>query len=267
MAGNYQHDSDAGLRTMPVRSSGDMLPSPSESFPMDQGREHQRILTPVTLGMSGSPSTIHQTAGTTTSRELAADVMDTNAHTRNLEFYGAASSVAFLRHVEAISGSNNGEHVVAQSERSLASLLHNTDFWPHSTPRSTSGVGDSSNNRFYFRVARKFIEAYFTNIHYIQPTLDEDVFLTRCEDLWFGKPEKQPLSFIALYYAVLSLGCLVMVWDERELYGADRFSWSRKLFNDAAAILTQLTSTTDLEMVQCYYMMVRGRTSSELLDD
>ncbi|KAJ5662028.1 uncharacterized protein N7477_009644 [Penicillium maclennaniae] len=115
---------------------------------------------------------------------------------------------------------------------------------------------------FTFRVGRKFLDAYFSNIHCIQPIFDEEEFLTRCEDLWFGKLERQPVSFVALYYATLSLGSLVMVWDEREIYGEDRFSWSRKLFNQALGVVTQLGSGTDLEMVQCYYMMPSDPRSS-----
>lgn len=184
------------------------------------------------------------------------EIMDTNLHTKSLEFYGASSSVTFLRHVDDISGNENAEQLVGRTELSLASMLHNTNFQPCSTPSTISGINDVSNDRFYFRVGRRFLDAYFSNIHCIQPIFDPQEFLIRCEDLWFGKLERQPVSFVALYYATMSLGSLVMVWDEVEIYGSDRFSWSRKLFNQALGIITQLGSVTDLEMVQCYYMMV-----------
>ncbi|OQD84496.1 hypothetical protein PENSOL_c118G06980 [Penicillium solitum] len=183
------------------------------------------------------------------------EIVDTNLHTKSLEFYGASSSVAFLRHVDDISGNDTSEQLVGRTEPSLASMLHNINFQPCSTPSIVSGISNGSNDRFYFRVGRKFLDAYFSNIHCIQPIFDEEEFLTRCEDLWFGKLERQPVSFVALYYATLSLGSLVMVWDEGEIYGEDRFSWSRKLFNQALGVVTQLGSGTDLEMVQCYYMM------------
>lgn len=208
-----------------------------------------------------TPLTTEQSAAG--SRDSAADVMDTNAHTQNMEFYGAASSVAFLRHVEDISGGDNSEHIAGSSERSLASLLHNTNFLPYSTPRTLSGTGEKTGDRFCFRIARRFIEAYFSNIHHIQPIMDEETFLSRCEDLWFGKADKQPMSFIALYYVILSLGSLVMTWDDSEIYGAGRFSWSRRLFDEAAAIVTQLGAETDLEMAQCYYMMVSHLTAED----
>lgn len=200
---------------------------------------------------------------TITPRDSAADIMETNSHTMNLEFYGASSSVAFLRN--AIADSDAGEHACGESERSLASLLHNTNFQPHSTPASPlSETVQGSNEHFYFRVARRFLDAYFCNIHFIEPIFDEEDFFARCEDLWFDKPEKQPRSFIALYYVTLSLGSLVMIWDDRNIYGADRFSWSRKFFNEAVGIVTQLGSATDLEMVQCYYMMVRVDISNAI---
>ncbi|KAJ5812862.1 hypothetical protein N7447_009885 [Penicillium robsamsonii] len=183
------------------------------------------------------------------------EIVDTNLHTKSLEFYGASSSVAFLRHVDDISGNDTSEQLVGRTEPSLASMLHNTNFQPYSTPSIVSGISEGSNNRFYFRVGRKFLDAYFSNIHCIQPIFDQEEFLTRCEDLWFGKLERPPVSFVALYYATMSLGSLVMVWDEGKIYGGDRFSWSRKLFNQALGIVTQLGSGTDLEMVQCYYMM------------
>ena len=195
---------------------------------------------------------------TPTPRDSASEVIDTNTHTRNLEFYGGSSSVAFLRHVETISNSQVAGPALGPSERSLASLLHNTEFRPNSTQNSPLSEKNNqiNSNRFYFRIARRFLDAYFSNIHHIQPLFDEERFLARCEDLWFDRPGQQPLSFVALYYATLSLGSLVMVWEDRDTYGTDRFAWSRKLFDDALGIVTQLGSATDVEMVQCYYMLV-----------
>ncbi|OQV07089.1 Fungal specific transcription factor domain-containing protein [Cladophialophora immunda] len=191
-----------------------------------------------------------------TPQRAASDVMDTNLHTSNLEFYGSSSSVAFLRHMEMLSNSQTTDPVGGQSRCSLASLLHNTEFCPD-TPhdRQAAPEASTSSDRFHFRVARRFLDTYFSNIHHIQPIFDEDVFLSRCEDLWFNTPEKQPLSFVALYYATLSLGSLVMTFETPEIAGADRFTWSRRLFNRALAIVTRLGTTTDIEMVQCFYMM------------
>jgi len=199
-----------------------------------------------------------RTPSTITPRNTASDVMDTNLHTSNLEFYGSASSVAFLRHVETLSNCQTPGPLVRPPERSLASLLHNTDFQPntsHSMPVAAQEA-DLNPDRFHFRVARRFLDAYFSNIHHIQPLFEEEVFLARCEDLWFNRPGKQPLSFVALYYGTLGLGSLVNTFENPEISEADRFTWSRRLFKDALAIVTRLGTATDIEMVQCFYMMV-----------
>ena len=217
-------------------------------------------------GVASAPFTMVEnsfTPSTITPRNNASDVMDTNMHTSNLEFYGSASSVAFLRHVETLSNCQTTGPLVRPPERSLASLLHNTDFQPdtsHSMPVAPREA-DLNPENFYFRVARRFLDAYFSNIHHIQPLFEEEVFLSRCEDLWFNRPGKQPLSFVALYYATLSLGSLVMTFETPEISGADRFTWSRKLFNDALAIVTRLGTATNIEMVQCFYMMVSQYSS------
>lgn len=198
------------------------------------------------------------TPSTVAPRNTASELMDTNLHTRNLEFYGSASSVAFLRHVETLSNGQTTGPLAGSQERSLASLLHNTEFQPDTADMMPTipEKADANPDRFHFRVARRFLDAYFSNIHHIQPLFDEEDFLARCEALWFNRPGKQPLSFVALYYATLGLGSLVMTFELPEISGADRFTWSRKLFNEAKAIVTQLGTTTDVEMVQCFYMMV-----------
>ncbi len=189
----------------------------------------------------------------------ASDVMSTNPHTGNLEFYGSSSSVAFIRHVETLSRSSTTGLDVRRSERSLMSLLQDAEFQPGKS-RSMPALQASEQNtdRFYFRFARRFLDAYFSNIHSIHPLFEEEVFLNRCEDLWFERPGKPSLSFLALYYAVLSIGSLVMAASESlETSGADRFAWSRTLFQEAQTIITELGTATDLEMVQCFYVMTK----------
>ncbi|KAK5952203.1 hypothetical protein OHC33_006676 [Knufia fluminis] len=196
----------------------------------------------------------HYTPSTTANSNAASDVMDTNLHTSNLEFYGSASSVAFLRHVETLSNTLTTGYLARPPVRSLASFLHNPDIQPE-TSRSMPAApkeADPGHGRFYFREARRFLDAYFSNMHPIQPLFDEEEFLTRCEDLWFDRPDKQPLSFTALYYATLSLGSLVMTSD---ISGSKRFAWGHRLFNQALAIVTRLGTATDIEMTQCFYMV------------
>lgn len=212
----------------------------------------------VAASMAAVNENSHTPSSTITPRNTASDVIETNFYNSNLEFYGLASSVAFLRHVETLSNCPLTGQVARPSEYSLASRLYNTDFQPdtsHQVSLAPSNTGLNSNH-FYFRVARRFLDAYFSSIHHIQPLVDEDIFLARCEDLWFGRSSKQPLSFVALYYATLSLGSLVMPYETPGISDADRFMWSRKLYNEASVIMTRLGNTTDIEMVQCAYMMV-----------
>ncbi|KAF9887692.1 hypothetical protein FE257_009645 [Aspergillus nanangensis] len=251
--GNHQHQSPARADTL-SRNPSDGIQLPSEALrtiidgQSQAGYPQLMIPHPQQPPASCTPSVARDAVPI--SRDSAMDVMDTNSHTSGLEFYGASSSVAFLRHVENISLGDTSEQIAGNQRKSLASILHNTDFQPHSaTPSSFSEAGEGINDRFHFRVARTFLEAYFSNIHYIQPIFDEEAFFARCEDLWFDNRSKNPVSFTALYYATLSLGSLVMAWDHGEVHGADRF------FEQAAGIITQLGSGTDLEMVQCYYMM------------
>lgn len=257
---HQEEDSGAVVETSHQNASSDTRPRTRDDhiafdLVLDESRDPREFLSPsIPHSMAPSPPVTLPSQGLPSCS--AADIVDTNSYTKNLEFYGASSSTAFLKHVEKMSETHVCESGSGRSERSLASLLHNTNFRPYSTPSTLTENAQATNDRFYFRVARKFIEAYFSNIHCVQPIFDEEIFLARCEDLWFDKHEKQTLVFIALYYITLSLGSLVMTWDEREIYGQDRFSWSRKFYNEAVTIVTQLGSETNLEMVQCYYLMV-----------
>lgn len=179
--------------------------------------------------------------------------MNINKHTNNMESYGSASSVAFLRHVQ-----QRSDRGLESSEQSFASFLHNTEFRPNLARKLplTIQESDVSGGRLYFRTAKKYLDAYFTNIHLIQPVFDQEEFLSRCEDLWLQRHAMLPLSFLALYYATLSLGCLLMTTEETDESSPDRFPTSRRLFGDALAILNRLGTATDLEMAQCFYMMV-----------
>lgn len=257
---SHQEDSGAVVESNHQSASTETRPRPRDdpiAFELvpDHSRDPREFLSPsIPHSMAQRPPVSLPPQGLPS--YSAADLVDTNSYTKNLEFYGASSSTAFLKHVEKMSETHVCESGGGRPERSLASLLHNTNFRPYSTSSTLTELAQATDDRFYFRVARNFIEAYFSNIHCVQPIFDEEIFLARCEDLWFDKPEKQPLIFIALYYITLSLGSLVMIWDEREIYGRDRFSWSRKFYNEAVTIVTQLGSETDLEMVQCYYLMV-----------
>lgn len=216
-----------------------------------------------------SPKSIRNTRSEA-HKETVADVVedhtDTNTHTNNIEYYGSSSSVAFLRRVHTECDGQTKTLESGKCKLSLVSMLHNTSFSPISpaeTPPSVNKALDK--DRFYFRVSTKFIEGYFENIHHIQPILDKDEFTTRCEDLWFGEPQRQSDSFHALYYSILSLGALVRVWNEGSLCGLNRFEWSRLLFTEARTIVDRLSATTDLEMVQCLFIVVSDSSILERL--
>lgn len=176
------------------------------------------------------------------------------------EFYGASSSVAFVRHLESMSNSHASESAgPCPPQRPLTSLLHNNEYKsPFSQHSSSSGAKSRlSADRFYFRVAQRFLDAYFTNLHHIQPLIDEESFLSRCESLWFNHSDRPPLSFIALYFSMLSLGCLVTTSEDWDKHGCHRSVWSRKLLSESLNVINKLGSATDIEIAQCYYMIVR----------
>lgn len=210
---------------------------------------------------SGTAALREPHGGTKTERDsitgTSEDVTDVNMHTKSIEFHGSSSSVAFLKQVQSSyeGGSLSGAGI---QDPSLVSMLHNSAFDPTSTLPMSPQAGDlrANQERFYFRVSGKFLEGYFESIQYVQPFLDREEFMTRCEDMWFGKSTAQANSFHALYYSILSLGALVRTWDEETLHGLNRFQWSRKLFDEARTVLSRLGTTTNLEMVQCLLIMV-----------
>ena len=135
-------------------------------------------------------------------------------------------------------------------------------FYDQSFPRDPAlqQSGESQSlfpNRHYFPHFRHFLEGYFQSLHYIHPVIDRVDFLARCEDLWLDRLGKQPRSFVALYYAVMSLGALTGDWEEDDSSGLDRFDWSRMLFRYAANILNPMPECNDLETVQANLVMAK----------
>ena len=84
--------------------------------------------------------------------------------------------------------------------------------------------------------------------------------MQRCEALWAGDRSDEAAhkgSFVALYYSVLSLGALVGAREEEPLEGVSNLEWSRRFFDEAKGMANRLGMVTDLEMVQCYFFLVR----------
>lgn len=185
------------------------------------------------------------------------EVTGINNHTHSAEFHGNTSSVAFLgylqkkyRHSDGLAARNIRE---SDASSSLVSTLYNDAFL---RDMSTSLGDKKETGQFYFRQAHQFFEGYFEQLHYIHPFLDRMTFMSRAEDLWFGRTPENCGSFIPLYLSIMSLGALIGVWNEDRIEGLDRFQWSRKLFKEAQLCLRELQFAQDLETVQCLIIMV-----------
>lgn len=191
-----------------------------------------------------------------TSRSLAGEreVSGINRHTRNVEFYGSSSSVALLSHIQR-TGRQDELGSDATSAAALVTSLHNPSFHspePHGGGQPC-GQGQSPQ---HFSHCRSFLHNYFSAIHYIHPIIDKQRFLERCEALWSGAERAdRPSSFLALYYSVLSLGALTGVRDDEPIEGIGNLQWSRRFFDMARSLSNQLGMVTDLDMVQCYFLM------------
>lgn len=143
--------------------------------------------------------------------------------------------------------------------RSEASYnVHHQSSLPSFTAGYREGISLRDHN-YYFEYAHTFISGYFDNVHYTHPFIEKAYFMSRSHDLWLNRNPQPELSFVALYLSVLSFGALVRVWDEGRLGGLTRFEWSRKLFAEAQGYLNHLQFSTDLETVQCLYLMVCTR--------
>ncbi|KAF4426060.1 hypothetical protein F53441_14156 [Fusarium austroafricanum] len=185
------------------------------------------------------------------------EISGMNAHTRDVEFYGSSSSVALLSHVQRTGGDDETE----DNAGALLSSLHNPYFDPdesQDTQRSRRHTEELDNSPWYLQ-CRHFIDAFFSTIHYIHPILNKISFVERCETLWSGdgSEDKKITSFVALYYSILSIGALVGTRDEELIDGITNLAWSRKFFNRAKSCCNRLGMVTDLDMVQCYFILAK----------
>lgn len=180
------------------------------------------------------------------------EVSGVNRHTRNVEFYGSSSSVALLSHVQR-AGDMPEESSEDQDGEALVSNLHNHAF----SPAVDGAMGGHRPGRVtHYPQCRNFIMNYFTSLHFVHPFLDKSDFMSRCEKLWSQESGLlHSSSFAALYYSILSLGALVGPRDEDPIGGVTNAQWSRTFFDESIARCHRLGMVTDLDMVQCYFML------------
>ncbi|KAF4434805.1 hypothetical protein F53441_13644 [Fusarium austroafricanum] len=190
-----------------------------------------------------------------TSKELG-QVLDTNSYTNNIEFHGSSSTINFLQLAER--GGHSSPLDMGSVQQSLVSCLHNPAVDPDESECSQRYPLPQSSADYFPEVAMRFIQGYFDGLHYAQPLLYKEEFLSRCQQLWLNGRSSCTTSFLALYYAVLGFGALTMVWAEDELVdGQGRFEWSRKLLEKSRALAGRLCQTTDLESVQCFLFLAK----------
>lgn len=194
--------------------------------------------------------------------DISNEVNEVNTHTLNNEFHGPTSSLAFLAAIQRQIGTRAqlaiGQPSLSEDQpSSLVSTFHNETFSPTSVTYTDTEWHMLAANSFYFRQSQLFLTGYFQNLHYIHPIVDRTTFSSRCEDLWFGVSSKQSKSFIALYYAIMSLGALTREWDEGALDTMNRFEWSRKMFKLATVAAGEFPGRNDLESVQAYIIMAK----------
>lgn len=218
----------------------------SATSPMSQPNHSLHTLASVASGRSRD---------TTAPKEVSA----VNHHTKNVEFYGSSSSMSLLSRVqENQNDTSQPQH--SEGEASLVSQLHNPGFFSSRPEVENRLEATASNTASYNHQCRGFLDGFFGSIHYIHPIIDKASFLQRCERLWANDAVPPDQTFMALYYSLLSLGALVGSRDE-DNGSISNIEWSRKFFRKARTICSELSMTTDLEMVQCFFFMVRSSTN------
>ncbi len=230
--------------------------------PQGQGAEHHDATSQIG---DVTPASQHEiaradsvsTLGAGSKQSAGQEVSGINHHTRNVEFYGRSSSVALLSQVQQSGNEPTTLTEGGVDAGAIVSNLHNPAFTPPGVPNVACQDGGAVTPSHYPQ-CRGFLHGFFASIHYIHPIIDKPAFLKRCELLWSGTGEaKRNSSFTALYYSVLSLGALVGLRDDEPIDGVSNLQWSRKFFDLARSICNSLGMVTDLNMVQCFVLMVR----------
>lgn len=249
-----------GYESMPANANlGWVAPESSSQRPVAPASEAQTrtrvAVSPRTIPPTSKNGALPRPPSVRGDAEQDEEITDVNTHTNQIEFHGNTSSLAFLGDLETLPGCRTPRR--SPLKASLVSELHNPAF-PHNIIRasgSTTTTG-SSRQTFYFPQAHVFIEAYFSGLHFIHPIIEKESFMSRAHDLWCCPSPAPSVSFVAKYFAVLSLGALTRPWPEDRLDGYTRFEWSRRLFKEALKSLDEVQFGNDLDTIHCLYLMV-----------
>jgi hypothetical protein len=215
-------------------------------------------------GGATSSTPTGSSSGSLVGCEAAHELGVVNRHTHSFEFYGSSSSVAMLLRIRNASASET--EAQQDNEEALVSSLHNPAFSPVSADTLTPPTGrDASALSVPVSHHRLFVDSFFATIHYIYPILAKTAFLDDCELIWAGNASRLSRSFIALYYSVLSLGALLRPREEEPIGSIDNVRWSRNFFDEARERSNSGT-VTDLEMVQCNFLLARYSLSKAHLN-
>ena len=179
-----------------------------------------------------------------------------NQHTQSVEYYGSSSSMSLLSRVQGKQDASPRPRRLSGDDTTLVSELHNPAFFAPAPANQNPLDAPISNSQAHHQQCGAFLNSFFGSLHYIHPILNKSEFLSRCEKLRVGRPSSQAQSFMALYYSVLSLGALIGPRDEENSSTISNMAWSRTFFDRARGLCTELSMTTDLEMVQCFFFMV-----------
>lgn len=256
LSGQQRLPNEPGLRS-PSPSHDGLPPRFQTDSLMEDTLES---MTPISQPTGGLRIFASAASGPSQEGGAAKEVSAVNRHTQNVEFYGSSSSMSLMSRVQENGTSKAQSRDMEEDESSLVSQLHNPSFFS-SPPAIETPLAVPVNTTSYKHQCRVFLDGFFGSIHYIHPIIDKASFLARCEGLWSEESSTPGRSFMALYYSLLSLGALVGPRDE-DGGSASNLEWSRKFFDKSRALCSELSMTTDLEMVQCFFFMVRNSTSA-----
>ncbi|KAL6889943.1 fungal-specific transcription factor domain-containing protein [Trichoderma evansii] len=186
----------------------------------------------------------------------------------NIEFYGFPSIMQLLCLVQA---QIHEESPGADAEEALISFLYSAaDGGPRSRSPLTQPSESTNKNILQgccpdgacsFDGAKQILIEYFDGIHYTQPFLNQGSFMARCQLMWNHGPSSVSTAFRALYLGVLSLSVLVRP-PRRDGYvdahnTHNRYKCSRRLFQGAHNLIVNLSQSTELETVQCFFFLAK----------